>query len=147
MKTRLNLNDMFPEAYRHLKEIDAQIKAQGLNPLYLEMIKTRASQLNGCAYCLNKHVQDAIKLGEDPKRMYVLSAWMETPDWFTDEEQIILRLTEEITQIGSHGISDEVYDQAITLFGEQKTAFLVMAAININSWNRIGVGLALHPVR
>src|SRR5262249_36598944 len=122
------------------------IKKADIHPLRIEMIKIRASQLNGCAYCLNMHINDALKLGEDPKRIYVLSAWREALSWFSEEEQIILQLTEQITEIGHHGISDEVYDKAISLFGEEKTAHLIMATISINSWNRIGVGLNLHPV-
>lgn len=78
---------------------------------------------------------------------YVLSAWHEAKNWFTDEEQIILQLTEEITKIGEHGITDDVYDRAIEIFGEEKTGHLILAAISINSWNRIGVGLSMHPVQ
>lgn len=141
------MHNLVPDAYKLMREFDAIVKSADINPLYLEIIKTRASQLNGCAYCLNKHIGDAIKLGEDPRRMYVLSAWREAKDWFTEEEQIIIRLTEEITQIGQHGISDEVYDRALTLFGEQKLAHLILAAVSINGWNRIGVGLNLHPAR
>ncbi|MFC4213551.1 carboxymuconolactone decarboxylase family protein [Pedobacter lithocola] len=140
------MNEAFPESYKLLREIDTLIKKTGIPPLYLELIKLRASQLNGCAYCLNIHSNDAIKYGEDPKRIYVLSAWREAKEWFTEEEQVILQLTEEITQIRNHGISDEVYNKSIELFGEQKTAYLITAAININSWNRLGVGLNMHPV-
>jgi AhpD family alkylhydroperoxidase len=145
MTSRLNLNKMFPEAYRILIEMDEAIQKSGISPLYLELIKIRASQLNGCAFCLSKHTADAIKLGENPKRIFVISAWREAPEWFTGEEKTIFHLTEEITQIGVNGVSDLVYDTAIKLFGEEKTAYLIMAAININSWNRIGVGLNLHP--
>lgn len=143
---RLKMNEVFPESYKLLWEIDTLIKKAGIPPLYLELIKLRASQLNGCAYCLNAHSNDALKHGEDPKRLYVLSAWREAKDWFNEEEQAILQLTEEVTQIGTHGISDEVYSRSIELFGEQKTGYLIMAAININSWNRLGVGLNMHPV-
>jgi len=145
MKTRLAMKTLVPDAYRLMREVDAVVKTAGINPLHLEIIKTRASQLNGCAYCLDSHIGDAIKLGEDPRRMYVLSAWREASDWFTEEEQIIIRLTEEITQISQHGISDDVYDRALALFGEKKLAHLILAAISINGWNRIGVGLNLHP--
>jgi AhpD family alkylhydroperoxidase len=144
---RLQMGRVFPEAYRLMKEIDAEIKKAGLNPLWLEMIKVRASQLNGCAYCLNQHSADAIKLGEKPERLYVLSAWREAKDWFTEDEQIILQMTEEVTLIGQQGISDEVYNNAIRLFGEDNTARLLMAMISINSWNRVGVGLSMHPVK
>jgi len=146
MTSRLNLNKIFPDAYRILIQMDEAIKKSDINPLYLELIKIRASQLNGCAYCLSKHTADAVKLGENPKRIFVINAWREAPDWFSGEEKTILHLTEEITQIGVNGLSDLVYDTAVKLFGEEKTAYLIMAIININSWNRIGVGLHLHPV-
>lgn len=135
-----------PDAYKHLKELDAVIKT-GLDPIQLEMIRIRASQLNGCAYCLNSHITDAIKAGEDHHRLNVLSAWREARGWFTRQEQVILQLTEQITMIGEQGISDEVYDQAVKFFGEKKTAHLIMAAVNINAWNRIGVGLNFQPLR
>jgi AhpD family alkylhydroperoxidase len=146
MKKRLALQTFLPDAYKLMKEMDGMIK-DGINPLYLEMIKTRASQINGCAYCLNMHITDAVKLGEDPQRMHVLSAWREAKHWFTEEEQIILQLTEEITLIGQHGISEAVYDRAEEIFGEEKLAHIILAAISINSWNRVGVGLHLHPVK
>jgi AhpD family alkylhydroperoxidase len=146
MKKRLALQKYLPQAYQLMKEMDDLIN-KGIEPLHLEMIKIRASQLNGCAYCLNKHITDAIQLGEDPHRIYVLSAWHEAKNWFTDEEQIILQLTEEITKIGEHGITDDVYDRAIETFGEEKTGHLILAAISINSWNRIGIGLSMHPVQ
>lgn len=145
MNTRLKMHKVFPDAYRILTEMDEAIKQSGINPLYLELIKIRASQLNGCAYCLVKHSEDAIKQGENPKRIFVLSAWREAIEWFTIEEQTIIQLTEEITHIGANGISDPVYNKAIELFGEKTTGYLIMAATNINSWNRIGVGLNLHP--
>ena len=146
MKTRFKMNQVFPEAYKLLYAIDAKLKQTGLSALHIEMIKIRASQINNCAFCLNMHIGDALKLGEDPKRIYVLSAWHEATDWFTIEEQTILRLTEEVTLISQKGVSDEVYEKAVELFGEEGTAHLMMAVISINSWNRLGVGLNLHPV-
>lgn len=147
MKKRLNMHAIFPDLYKHLSQIDTQIKEAGIPPLYLELIKIRTSQINGCAYCLDKHIGDAIKLGEDPRKIYVLSAWHEAQNWFSQEEQAIIRLTEEIAHIGEHGISNEVYDNALELFGEEKLGFLIAAAISMNAWNRLGVGLNLHPVK
>lgn len=146
MKKRLSLQDYLPQAYKLMKEIDSLVK-DGVEPLYIEMIKIRTSQLNGCAYCLNMHITDAIKLGEDPQRLNVLSAWKEALNWFSEEEQIILKLTEEITLIGQHGISEDVYDRAVELFGEEKLARLIVAVISINSWTRVGVSFHLHPVK
>jgi AhpD family alkylhydroperoxidase len=147
MQKRLDLYTLFPDVFRLNRELDASLKSAGINPLYFELIRIHASQLNGCAYCLDKHTGDALKLGEDPRRIHVLSAWREAAEWFSEEEQTILQLTEEITMIGNHGISEKVYNKAIELFGEDQYALLMVAAISINSWNRIGIGLSLHPKR
>lgn len=141
------MHQYFPESYQLMKELDELIKKSGIPPLYLEMIKIRASQINGCAYCMDKHSGDAVKLGEDVRRLYVLSGWREAVDWFSEEEQILLRLTEEISLIGAQGISDATYDKALELFGEARLAYLIMAAVSINGWNRIGVGLKMQPLK
>jgi AhpD family alkylhydroperoxidase len=116
-----------------------------IDPIHKELIKIRASQINGCAYCINMHTKDARKLGETEQRIYLLSAWREAENIFTEEERIIFSLTEEVTLISEHGISDAVYDKAIEILGEVKTAEVIMSAITINAWNRIGVGLRMHP--
>jgi AhpD family alkylhydroperoxidase len=145
MRTRLEMNQYFPESYKLMAELDKHITASGIPPLYIDLIKIRASQINGCAFCLDKHIGEAIRQGEDPRRIYVLDGWKEAPDWFSEEEQAILLLTEEISLIGQHGVSNEVYDKALELFGASKLAFLIMAAVSINAWNRIGIALSMHP--
>lgn len=147
MKKRLLMHEHFPESYKLMKELDELIKKSGIPPLQLEMIKIRASQINGCAYCMDKHSGDAVKLGEDVRRLYVLSGWREAINWFSEEEQTILRLTEEISLIGEQGLSDATYDKALELFGESRLAYLIMAVISINAWNRVGVGLKMQPVK
>lgn len=146
MKKRFKLYDVLPAAVRPLAELDKLAQNSGIEPSLLELIKIKASQINGCAYCLNMHNTDAVKRGEKPARLYVLSAWREALDWFSEEEQVVLQLTEQITLISLHGLSDEVYEKAITLFGEEKTAHLIVAIITINAWNRVGVGLQMHPM-
>ena len=89
--------------------------------------------------------KDARKLGETEQRIYLLSVWREAPNIFNDEEQLLLEMTEEITLIHNHGLSDHLYEKAINIWGEERTAQVIMAIININSWNRIGVGLNLYP--
>lgn len=126
-------------------QLSDAVSKTGIDPLYQELIKIRASQINGCAYCLHKHSQDAIAYGEDPKRLYVLSAWREARNWFSKEEQVILRLTEEVTLISHHGLSDQTYEDAVLLFGEVGTAHLIVAVININALNRLAVSLTIHP--
>jgi AhpD family alkylhydroperoxidase len=134
-----------PDAYKAMSALDAYIKTTDIALLHREMIKIRASQINGCAYCVNKHTQDARKLGETEQRIYLMSVWREAPNVFSEEEQLILAITEEITLIHQHGLSDELYDKAIATLGEVKTAQIIMAVITINAWNRIGVSLHMHP--
>ncbi|HKO81089.1 MAG TPA: carboxymuconolactone decarboxylase family protein, partial [Chitinophagaceae bacterium] len=116
-----------------------------VEPWYKEMIRIRASQINGCAYCLNSHTDDALKLGVDFRKINLLAAWREAPNVFNEEERLIIRMTEELTLIHQQGLSDAIYEKAIVLFGEEKTAQLMMVIITINAWNRIGVGLTLRP--
>ena len=126
-------------------QLERYVRQCGLEKSLLELVKIRASQINGCAYCLHKHSKDAIKHGEDPDRLYVIAAWREAKNWFSKEEQVILRLTEEITLISNHGLSDQTYEETVALFGEEMTAKLIVAAININALNRVGISLSLHP--
>jgi AhpD family alkylhydroperoxidase len=109
------------------------------------MIRIRASQINGCAYCVNEHTHDARDKGETEQRIYLMSVWREASAIFTEEEQLLLAMTEEITLIHQHGLSDELYEKAMKLLGEEKTAQAIMAIITINAWSRIGVGLNMHP--
>jgi AhpD family alkylhydroperoxidase len=109
------------------------------------MIKVRASHIHGCAYCVDLHAKEARKLGETEQRLYLISVWREAPNIFSEEEQLVLEMTEEITLIHQHGLSDRLYEKAISLWGEKHTAHVIMAIVTINSWNRIGVGLNLHP--
>jgi len=145
MGNRLNLQKLIPEAYQKLIHIDQYVSTSGINELQQELVKIRASQINGCAFCINMHIKDALKHGEDPKRIYVLSAWREAKKWFSEEDQLILMLTEEITLIANGGLSDTTYNKAVEIFGEETTAKLIIAIININAWNRLGVSLNLHP--
>ncbi len=145
MSARFNMATVQPEAYKLLFEMNKYILKSGIGKLQREMIKIRASQINGCAYCVNSHARDARKLGETEQRIYLMSVWREAPNVFNEEEQLLLAITEEITLINRHGLSDELYDKAIKLFGEEKTAQIIMAVITINCWNRIGVALNMHP--
>lgn len=145
MANRLNLKELIPDSYQLLLQLTQFVANTGINPLQQELIKIRASQINGCAYCMYMHSRDALKYGEDPKRLYVLSAWREAKNWFSKEDQVILALTEEITLIANHGLSDQTYEEAVDLFGEEMTAKLIVAVININALNRVGASLNMHP--
>jgi AhpD family alkylhydroperoxidase len=143
METRININEIEPAAYKAMFALEGYIQKSGLNKNLYELIKIRASQINGCAFCLNMHTKDARKLGETEQRIYVLNAWRET-NFFTEEEQAVLALTEEVTNIQAH-VSTTTYQNAIRVLGEQKTAQVIMAAVTINAWNRIAISTHLMP--
>jgi AhpD family alkylhydroperoxidase len=134
-----------PDAYKAMGALSKYVTDSGVDRLQQEMIRIRASQINGCAYCVNHHTRDARNLGETEQRIYLISVWREAPTVFTEEEQLLLAMTEEITLIHQHGLSDDLYDNAVKIFGEEKTAQIMMVIITINAWNRIGVGLNMHP--
>lgn len=146
MSKRLNLGELIPESYQIMVQMSQFVANTGIDKLQQELIKIRASQINGCAYCMNLHSEETLKLGENPKRLHVLSAWREAKDWFSNEDQVILKITEEITLISNHGLSDKTYQEAIELFGEVMTAKIIIAVININAFNRVGVSLNMHPL-
>lgn len=143
MKQRINILKAEPEAYKAMMGLDHYLAGTQLDPLHKELIKIRASQINGCSYCLDKHSHDARALGETEQRLYVLNAWRET-SFFSEQEQAILALTEEMTLIRHH-VSDETYEKALELLGEQYLAQVMMAIIAINAWNRIGVATRMQP--
>lgn len=146
MSKRLNIKNLTPEVYQNLTQLSQFVANAGIDPMHQELIKIRASQLNGCAYCMDIHTREALKLGEDPRRLAVLSAWRDVEDWFSEEDKVILKLTEELTIVVNHGLSEETYEQAVDCFGEMMTAKLIIAVININSWNRLGISQRLHPI-
>lgn len=138
MKERMKIGKVEPRVYEAMNAAEKQLAAFDLDPKIKELVKIRASQLNGCGYCINMHTKDARKLGETEQRLYAVSAWWETP-FFTEEEQVALKLAEEVTMISNHGLSDETYEKAVRLFGKQEVAQLIFAVVVINSWNRIAI--------
>jgi len=135
MKKRIDIIATQTEAYKAMSALEDYIKSSRLTPIHKELIKIRASQINGCAFCINMHTKDARKQGETEQRIYLLNAWRET-DLFTEEEKAILALTEEITNIKNH-VSDHTYQRAAELFDETYLTQIVMAIVTINSWNRL----------
>ncbi len=134
-----------PDAYRAMDALDQYVTQTGIDIRLQELIRIRASQINGCAYCVNSHSRSALKAGETEQRLLLTSVWREAPNAFSEEERLILAMTEEITLIHQHGLSDELYNKAVATFGEERTAQLLMVMITINAWNRIGVGLHMAP--
>lgn len=146
MKKRIGIPELQPEAYKALKGLENYTAQTSLDPLHKELIKIRASQLNGCSFCLNMHVKDARKKGMSEEKAFLISAWREAENVFSEEELLLLQLTEEVTLIGKQGLTDATYDKAIELFGEVKTVEIIMCVITINGWNRMAVTTRLQPI-
>lgn len=143
MDTRMNLFTVVPDGYKMMMELEEYIAGTSLTKTHKELIKIRASQINGCAFCLDMHTKDARKYGETEQRIYTVSAWRDTP-FFTEEEQALLSLTEEVTQI-SNQVSDSTYNRAVTALGEKYVAEVIMAVVVINGWNRIAITTGMQP--
>jgi alkylhydroperoxidase AhpD family core domain len=143
MSNRIKINQVDPKGYEALAQLEKYLQSSSLTKIHKELIKIRASQINGCAYCIDMHTKDARNAGETEQRIYALSAWRDTP-FFTREERALLALTEEITLITNH-VKDETYQEALEVFGEAYLAQVILAIIMINSWNRVGVTLQLVP--
>lgn len=135
---RISIKDLEPNAYKAMLGLEQYIRHTKIAPLLLELIKIRASQINGCAYCIDMHTQEALKLEETPRRIFALSAWKESP-LFAQDERAVLQLTEEVTLISKHAVSDETYDSVLKIYGENGLAQIIMQIIIINSRNRIAV--------
>lgn len=142
MPPKLNYASTFPAGVHALIALNRTIEAAGLEPALLELVKTRASQLNGCAFCIDMHTKDARAGGEAEQRLYGLSAWRETP-FFTPRERAALAWTEAITNIQQGHASDEAYAAAHEQFPEPELTVLTFAIAQINFWNR--VALAFRP--
>ncbi|OUL25515.1 carboxymuconolactone decarboxylase [Nostoc sp. T09] len=131
-------------AYRAMLQLEGYVRSSGINPTLLELIKIRASQINGCAFCIDMHTKDARLNGETEQRIYALNAWRETP-FFTDEERAVLAFTEAVTLIATNSVSDEIYDEVSRYFSPDEIANLLMAIVTINSWNRIAITTRIIP--
>lgn len=138
MEQRLNLATADPKAFEAMLGLEKYLASSGLNKQLFELIKTRASQINGCAYCINMHTRDAMQIGETAQRLFLLNAWRET-DVFTDKEKAVLALTEAVTLIANGPVSDEIYNTAKAHLSEQELSAVIMAIVAINGWNRIAI--------
>ena len=137
MKAHVKITEVQPQAYQAMLSLEHYVKNSGLTDIHRELIKIRASQLNGCAFCINMHTTDAMRYGETPQRIFLLDAWEET-GLFDEKEKAILALTEAITKI--HGdIPAELIVNARRYFDESYLAQIIMAIVTINAWNRIGI--------
>ena len=141
---RLNYGKMAPEAIRGLRGVENYARQSGLETPLLELVRLRASQINGCAYCVDMHTKDARAGGDRAQRLYCLSVWRETP-FYTEREQAALAWTEAVTNISKSPIEDELYERVLKSFPEKQLVDLTMAVIAINSWNRLAIPFQSEP--
>lgn len=139
MAERLNIFQTDPKATHAVLAMESYAKNSGLESSLYELIKIRASQLNGCAFCLDMHLRDAREAGEDQRRLDILSAWREAPDFFTPREQAALALTEAVTLISEAGVPEQVWNQAEGEFDSESLVHVLMAISVINVWNRLAI--------
>jgi AhpD family alkylhydroperoxidase len=146
MTPRFNHTDAAPDAIQAQLALEAYVRRSGLERPLLELIKIRASQINGCAYCLEMHTREARAAGETETRLHLLAAWHESP-LFTERERAALAWTEAVTLVASSRVPDAVYEHARAHFGEGELVRLTLAISVINTWNRLAISFrAVHPV-
>lgn len=138
MSQRLNYRTVSPKGLEAMAGLESYVRNSGLEKSLLELVKTRASQINGCAYCLDMHTRDARAGGESEQRLYTLSAWRET-SFFTARERAALAWAEAVTRIAERPIEDALYESARQQFGEKELVDLTLAVIAINGWNRLAI--------
>jgi AhpD family alkylhydroperoxidase len=136
MEQRLKISD-FGGAYEPIYALELYVRSK-VDAELLELVKLRASMLNGCAHCVDMHSTDALKNGEEPRRLFAVSAWRESR-FFSEVERAALALTDAVTRLGEHGVPDDVWDSVVELFGQETAADLVVAIATINVWNRLAV--------
>ncbi|MBP6553295.1 MAG: carboxymuconolactone decarboxylase family protein [Vitreoscilla sp.] len=138
MSQRFDMETVAPVGYKAMIGLEMYLAKISLNHTQKELIKLRASQINGCAFCLDMHSKDALKYGETVQRIVLLNAWPEA-EVFSAEEKALLAMVEEITLISEHGLSDETYQVAQQFFSETQIGEIIMATVVINAWNRIAI--------
>jgi AhpD family alkylhydroperoxidase len=144
MSKRISIEQLQPKAYEAMFGLEKYLSQSKIEPSLKELIKIRASQINGCAFCIDLHTKDARKKGETEQRIYALNAWRESP-FFNDTEKAVLALTEEITHISVKGVSEETYNNALEVLGEERLAQTIMSIVAINAWNRIAISTHMVP--
>jgi AhpD family alkylhydroperoxidase len=144
MQARIAYEKTAPEGVKSMWALEHYVRNCGLEPILLELVKFRASQINGCAYCIDMHTKDARAHGETEQRLYALSAWRETP-FFTDRERAALAWAEAVTEVGQNHVPDEVYELARQHFSEKELVDLTLAVVAINGWNRLAISFRKVP--
>ena len=143
MKTRLDFTRVSPQSLKPLFALGAQIETSSLERPLLELVKMRASQINGCAYCLDMHSKDARAQGETEQRLYLLDAWRETP-LYSERERAALAWTEAVTLVTDGHVPNDVYDEASNHFTEDELVMLTLQIVAINGWNRLNIAFRME---
>jgi len=138
MENRFDMQQTEPNGFKAMLGLENYLQNAQLSKTHLELIKIRASQINGCAFCINMHTTDALQQGETAQRIFLLNAWRET-ELFTEEEKVVLTITEEVTLIHQQGLTDATYAHAAKLFDEHYIGQIIMAVATINACNRIAI--------
>lgn len=141
---RYNYAVAAPGVYDAMDHLDTYLGTSGLEVALLHLVRLRASQLNGCAYCLDMHARDLEILGEPSHRIHALAAWRECP-WYSDRERAALAWTEAVTLVSRHHLPEEDYQMVRSEFSEQEVANLTLAIAAINAWNRLSIAARLQP--
>lgn len=144
MNKRIAWAQISPEAYKAMAGLETALARSGLDNALLELIRLRASQLNGCAYCVNMHADDARKAGETEARLQTLNVWEET-EFFSDKEKVVLAWVESLTLLPVHRAPQHQYEALLAHYSETDVVNLTLAIATINAWNRFGVGFAMIP--
>ena len=144
MTPRLDASKVSPDAYRAIMGLELYVRHSGLESSLIELVKLRASYMNGCAYCVDMHSKDARVDGETEQRIYAVPVWRETP-FYSDRERAALAFTEAVTAIGQAGVPDDVYDDAKRFFSDDELVKLTMAIVTINAWNRVSITFRTEP--
>lgn len=145
MTQRMQMHEVAPGGYRAVLGLEKYCVAN-VDATVLELVKLRASMINGCAFCVNMHSHDAVAAGEDGQRLFQVAAWHDAA-CFTPRERAALALTDEVTRIADGGVPDAVWDEARAHWSEEEVANLIMAIATINVWNRIAISTRATPQR
>ena len=143
MEKRMNIAQTQPKAYTAMYGLVEYLRSTKVSDNIRQLVKLRASQINGCAYCLEMHTEESQRVGIPMSKLMLLNAWKESSH-FNEEERVALALAEEVTLIHQGGVSDQTYDQAISTFGEEYVAQLIMELVTINAWNRISIATRIE---
>ncbi|MCO5247919.1 MAG: carboxymuconolactone decarboxylase family protein [Chitinophagales bacterium] len=143
IEQRMDYFSVDPKAMKGLMEIEKYVAQSSLSKTIFELVKYRASQINGCAYCMDMHTKDALHEGETDQRLFVLSGWRDAP-FYTDKERAALEWTEALTEISKNHITDDLYERVSQYFDEKELLALTMTIIGINGWNRLAIPFRSH---